>query len=324
MYTLRFPFSLPPGRDISADKVSKSAGPFELSLKKDGRLYVLTVSGLSSEEEAKIFIAKVRSGLAWLLLKDGIAADAVLEPQEVFYTPDPKLAAANLSKNFGVQIESPVDGLIDGAMPAVYPTEKAMRVITGGQANLLVTTPSQKALDLLTEGVTFPRSKAFAEDLKLTVALDLYGAYFTELSANGRFLTLIMALEALAVGVPRTPLVLELLARWSSEVKELMKRVPAESDDAKSLEAVSRELLFRREDSIRRQIRNLVLLTLQAVPDVDAEGLASSATKLYDLRSKLVHEGTLDRQQLGRATSDAKDIVHRVLMSRFQKLIGLP
>ena len=67
-----------------------------------------------------------------------------------------------------------------------------------------------------------------------------------------------MALEALAVGVSRTQLVLELLERWRKEVEELLKELPQGSEDAESLYAVRRELLFRRDDSVRRQIHRLV------------------------------------------------------------------
>jgi hypothetical protein len=122
---------------------------------------------------------------------------------------------------------------------------------------------------------------------------------------------------ALATGTPRTPLVLGLLDKWKKEAEELKDIVEPESDDAVSLEAVSRELLFRKEDSIRRQLRILVSTTLQANGDPDASEMASSAVRIYDLRSTLVHEGKLESQVLSKATSDAKHIAERVLRARF-------
>lgn len=324
MYTLRFPFRLPPNSRIGPDEVSKFAGPFELSLKEVDNLYVLNVSGLPSEEEAKAFITNIRTGLAWLLLKYGITADTVFEPQTTHYASDPELAAANFSKNFGVNIDSPIDGTIVELQPAVYQTGK--RMLLGGGVRVTITThfPLEEfVLDPLTEGVMAPESKAFTSDQKLTVALDLYGAYFTEKSLNARFLTLIMALEVLAVDVERTPLVLELLDQWDKQVKELRKTLDRKSKDAQSLDDISSQLLHKRVSSKRGKIKNLVLCTLQAVPGVDALGLANKARDLYDLRSTLVHEGSLDPKELGRAIEDANDILRRVLMTRFQKLIGI-
>jgi formylmethanofuran dehydrogenase subunit A len=126
-----------------------------------------------------------------------------------------------------------------------------------------------------------------------------------------------MALEALASGVTRTPLVIGLLDKWKKDVEELIQTVDSHSDDAASLEAVSRELIFRKEDSIRRQIRNVVLSTLADHGDQDAEQAAKIAVKIYDLRSKLVHDGILESQVLSTAISDAKALVERVLRARF-------
>ncbi len=172
-------------------------------------------------------------------------------------------------------------------------------------------------LKFFREGIAFPESAKVIDDAKLRVALELYGAYFSELSANARFLTLVMALEALTSSTLRTELVLNLAAKWKKDVEELQKTVGPESDDADSLEALSRELLFRKEDSIRRQIRTLVFTTLQANGDGDAEETARKAVQVYDLRSMLVHEGKLESPVLGQAISDAKNVVEWVLRARF-------
>jgi hypothetical protein len=61
----------------------------------------------------------------------------------------------------------------------------------------------------------------------------------------------------------------------------------------------------------------LVSTTLQANGDADASEMASSAVRIYDLRSTLVHEGELESQVLSKATADAKHIAERVLRARF-------
>ena len=143
-----------------------------------------------------------------------------------------------------------------GAQPAAYPTEKRICIETAGQ--ITTPLPSYSAKDVLRvfrEGVAFSKSAKRINDAKLRLALELYAAYFTEHSANAKFLHLVMALEALTTDTPRTQLVLGLLDKWKKRYEELKKTIAAESNDAVSLEALSRELLFRKEDSIRRQIR---------------------------------------------------------------------
>ncbi len=68
MYTLRYPFGLPPGQEIAVTEESTSVGDLSFALKRQDRFYVLTISGLPSEEEGKRYINNVWAGLMWLLL----------------------------------------------------------------------------------------------------------------------------------------------------------------------------------------------------------------------------------------------------------------
>src|SRR5205085_3118354 len=163
---------------------------------------------------------------------------------------------ANLSRSFNLRIEGPVDALLDGEAPAVYPTTKQVRAITGGLPTVILSTSAEMVLNELSEGLRIKNAVRVTDNEKLLTAFDLYGADFLEASPNAQFLTLVMALETLAIGVERTPLVLDLLQKWRTEAQDILKTVAPESDDAESLQGICRELLFRREDSIRRQMRN--------------------------------------------------------------------
>jgi len=316
MYTLRFPFRLPPDREIEVTETTGELDGLTFSLVKQDTFYVLTIKGFPTEETARHYINNVWAGLMWVLLHRGLPPEAILEPCEVIYIEDPCQAA----KNF--RFKDPVDGLIDGGSPAVYPTEKRLLTATGGQVSVLVTSHAADVFRFFREGVLFPESDKVIADLKLRVAFELYGAYFTESSGNAKFLTLVMALETLATGIPRTKLILDLLEQWKKDVTELNDRIEPGSEDAASLEAVSRELLFRKEDSVRRQIRNVVFTTLRANGDEDAAEMGKRAVQVYDHRSMLVHEGKLEPPVLGTATSDAKTIVERVLRARFIQRAG--
>jgi hypothetical protein len=68
--------------------------------------------------------------------------------------------------------------------PAVYPTGKQLRTITGGDVGVKITTPRELVLAALAEGSSFPRSDQLIRDDKLRVAFELYSAYFTESSNN--------------------------------------------------------------------------------------------------------------------------------------------
>jgi hypothetical protein len=315
MYTLRFPFALPPEKAISVTEQSSTIGVLNLTLTKKGSLYILNIEGFSSEEEAKKYIRNIWAGLMWLLIHRELSADAKWEPQTIIYSEDPHQAAKNISENLGVQIDGPVDGLLTGDSPAVYMTGKRLRSLPFPALSSTITDSAKNFFKYFSEGASFPQIPI--EDQKLKLAFELYGAHFTELSAKAQFLALIMAFEALATGIPKTKTVLNLMEKWKKEVEELKKTIEPDSDDAASLTAIEGEILFRQEDSINRQIRRLVETTLQDNGDQDAKDVASNVVKLYKLRSILLHEGKLESEELIQATNDAKIIVKRVLLARF-------
>jgi hypothetical protein len=317
MYTLRFPFRLPLGREIRITNQSFELEGLTGSIEGENHQYVMKISGFASEDLAKAFISNLWAGLMWVLLRYGLSPDMILETQNVQYPDDPYQAAKKLSKTFGCEIEGRVDGLIDGDRPAIYLTDRHMRALKTGQANIGITSSSDHIIRTFQEAVAFPECASIIEDPKLRVALELFGAYFTESSVNARFLALVMSLEALSTGVLKTKLVLDLIEKWKMEAEEMQDKFSPDSDDFSSLEAIAREVSVRKEDSIRRQIRNLVHDTLQSNEDKDAKDLARRAVQIYDLRSRLVHDGQVDSHELDGAVAEIKNIVERVLRARF-------
>ena len=320
LYTARIPFRTPPATRIAEEEAAIEVAGLRYVLKWDGCYHVLTATGFVSEADAKLFLVRARSSFAWLLLQKGVAAEVDLVPQAIRYFDDPFEAAANIGKSFGGRLWERVDTIIQGSQSAIYPSQKEVRVATASSLGVHTSIPVEHALKVLTEGAGRPNSHRVADDNKLAVALALYGAYFTEHSAKARFLTLVMALEALAAATLKAPLALELIDRWQDDISTLKADASRTAEELASLESLQRELLFRREDSIRSQIRRLVFESL--APADDAAQSAREALKLYDLRSRLVHEGTLDQIELDSATGRTKELVLRVLKARFETVVN--
>jgi len=85
-----------------------------------------------------------------------------------------------------------------------------------------------------------------------------------------------------------------------------------DSIEAAALDSLERELLFRKEASLRFKIREFVLRTLTSAGDPDANELARAAVAAYDLRSALVHEGTLPPDQVGGAIDTFRRVLERL------------
>lgn len=90
------------------------------------------------------------------------------------------------------------------------------------------------------------------------------------------------------------------------------------SEESFALRALLQEVAYRRDESIRSSIRKLVRDALAS--DDDAQKLAKQAVDIYDKRSRLVHDGHLPHTELVQASSDAKLIVKRILIARFNQV----
>jgi hypothetical protein len=318
-FTLRFPFELSPAREITGidQPFEQKIGNLTFSWERQDRWYILKVTGFDSELNAKEYANQIWAGLMWVMLNRNVAFSINTDFDKVIYASDPEQAAKNLSKSFGIPIEGRVDGLANGNMPSVYQSDEKIRFVYAGNANLILGNPVGQIFPLLVEGISLANNTSIISDGKLRTALELYQAYYYERSANARFLTLVMALETLTVSSLKSQFVLNIIANWQKDVNLLKNQLESDSEDYEALIALERELLFRREKSLRSQIRALVFDTLQTSDVPDAKELADKAVKVYDKRSTLVHEGTLPVEELNWAEAEAKNIVEVVLRAKF-------
>jgi len=316
-YILRFPFRLAPGQEFSNLDQPFEAECFDLSLRLgvQSGLYFFSVGFFPQEEAAKAFIPKLWAGLMWALLHQGVSPVAELSPQDITYTEDPTAAAENVSRSLGLKLDK-LDSILDGSRPAVYGSDKVVRVLTGEPVSLLHGFPPDKTVAFVNEALSFPHPEAVLSDRKLKVALDLYNAFFRETSTNARFLTLNMALEALAPSEPKHQCAVDAIDRWADEIRQLQESVQPDSEEWHAYDSLIREIDFRKEKSIRSSIRNLVRSALQPT-DSEAETLSRKAVHLYDMRSRLVHDGYVSGENLGQAVTKIREIAFRVLKARF-------
>lgn len=314
MYTLRFRFNLPPDRGITSEAVTQTIGALPHTLEAEPAppgaapdAYALKVVGFASPAEAEAYVARVRVALAWLLLEQGLAAQASFDVQIVRHSGDPGA------------LPMP----IDGSRPAVYRTGVRLSVVTGFAPQIRQDLSSYAALELVSEAVEFPNFERLATDTQFATAMDLYRAHFTESSAEARFLTLIMSLEALTVGALEPPRVLELIDRWRIEINAIGEDFANNLQLARSLASLDGTLSYSRLGSISSRIRSLIVETLSRSGDADAQALAREASTLYGLRSELVHNGRLrEPEKLGPAIERTRAIANRVLRARFLELVG--
>lgn len=321
-YRLRIPFALPPSRAISGldSPTQFSIGDLSGSLVRRHDSYVLSVEGFQTEEAAAGFLPNAWSALASLTLR-GSACSASFHLAPISRSTDPREAAKNLGVSFGGGgVPAEVHGIADGDRPSIARTDETIRYVQALAPEVLMSAPIAPAVAALQRGFLASHAEsAFASD-RLRTAVDIYVAAAFEESRPARLLTRAMVLEVLAPAEEKHPYALRLLDSWRADLERALAQVAEGSEEHDAVESLQRELIFRREKSIRSRIKSHVLATLDAAGHPEAKALSRRALKAYDARSKLMHEGRLDDTALVEALGAMDAIIPAVLAAE----IGIP
>jgi len=314
VYTLRLPFQLQQGRALSEISQSSSISFDDLTIKlaSYSRGYSMQVDGFPSEQAAGNFLPQAWAGLTNVMLQLNSAFSGSFTLAPVTYTPQTDAAGA---KGFAWPLTGrPLDGITDGDAPSVYPSNKRIGFLGVGTPTVTISTPAGMALSSLTAGFRSSTAAARFQDERFRIAVDLFAAALFEESPAARLLTFTMAIEVLAPVTYKHPSALDLIERWKVDLATARSSSGKDREAIAGLDSLERELLFRRETSIRGRIRDFVRLELATDSEVDS--LTTRALRGYDARSELLHEGTLQPSIRGEAIENLKVVLKRIIAGR--------
>lgn len=279
------------------------------------RHLIIRVSGFASETEATSFLPRVKAGLWNMALVHHVAFIPEFRHCEITFADDPFQAGKNVARNFGLPDDSPVHGLADEAGYAIFRTDENIRFLGLGDITATVSSPFDKVHSTIVEGI-HAADLSDIDDPKLQTAISLYLGQFFETSQRARLLTLMMVLEVLAPEIPKHTSAVQLLTQLTADIDSRLSQCHEEEENF-ALESLRRELDFRKETSIRRRVRELVL-TGPGLP-ADRKQIARNVVRAYDLRGQLVHTGAADEAELG----EAFDAVFNVTKALLRGKLGL-
>lgn len=303
-YRLQFPFQAQSAIGGIGEPARFQIGPLQARIFSRSRYVVLELGGFSTPEEASAHIPIVWAALRWVLIDRGINATFDLQRNDIVWAEDPIRAAKNLSESWDVPDNGPVHGIAasDGS-PIVFREDQNIRfpsVSTTGHS----ITPLQLLLSPLTDALSRPGTGKLFENSRFRLATDLYSAYYLENSPSSRLVTLGMALEVIADPADKHQAALQLIDRWKADIEDHKLAVATDLDAVASLESLQRELLIRKQASIRSRIRNTANRLASHLVADEQQSLTENAVATYDARGLLVHKGQL-------ADSDIYELVEK-------------
>jgi hypothetical protein len=312
-FSLYLPFRLSDGKDINPPLPQKAElGDLTIELKENPPFYAVVLSNIPSRQEAHDLLGTFISGLYWVAIENqfGILVRDELQPE--YYPPDPVQAHQNY---FGKASVGKVDVAIDGGTPAIYPTESQVAILTGQDANVIISLNPTNIVRQLIDEIRISRKRT-ALSAKLKLGIQLYSLSYFRSYDFARFLVLCVVLETLA---PEPILVgpsVNLIDKWIKEAKECSANIQNDDSASAELMSLASRLTFLRRRSHRSRIRQYVKAMLEKDGVADADKLGRAAAILYDTRSALTHTGSYE---LGDDLSRLDEIVRLTLKAAIRQ-----
>ena len=319
-YSVRLPFTLSPATSIDIAEGGKFdilGHASEISLERNH--FVLTVTGFYSERDASVFLSKICAGFLWtgLNCSVGFRFDANATPVHLLDHPvfPADKHIAELVRREGWP---EVDGFYDATETIIRPEHKKLTVWGGGSVEGRSNIPVSILSQSICEGVATGNPEFVMQDPKVRLACEVYLSSHFENSQQAIFLTRITALEALVEDMSSSDSILGLVDQFINAAKDA-RSAKAEASLREEYESLESRLARLRSRSIKSGIREKVRESLRNDAEAkDPDEIAREISKLYDLRSDLVHSGCVDPQKLSRGNVRLAEIVPKVLRSCFR------
>jgi len=323
-YLLYIPFTFSPGRELSNIDVDKkyNAGGCEIGFEKNQYYYALTIGHFQTEEQAKLYYPKIKSALLWISLKYliGISTPAELTPVSIMGASTPVPVKGPIKEVAEVVGWNTTEGHYDADKSVVRPDHKKLIRWEMGRPTVTAGLGANNFIESIKEALNFPNPENIQIDSKLQLAIELYSSFFFEQSHEAKFIKLVTVLEAL---IPDY-LAEEPAKSLSHEINDLIKQkrneYSKESDDWKELNLLLCRAGQLKYQSIGRSLRTYISGIIEENPTLGQnEEVTNKLKDLYNIRSKLLHEGIGDNDEIKNGLSFLNTFVPKLLETLYRK-----
>ncbi len=317
-YSLYVPFSIAPGREISAldPSTTYDLHGYRVRLEKTVQFYALTVGPFDTQESAQRFFRLLRSAFLWASLKNAlpISYPKALSEVTLFDHPkpiDPKSDWAEPLREVGWEA---TDGNYDAHKAVILPEAKRLPRWEMGGVRVMVGIAAASFVGRVAEALSFKAPENVVRDHKLQLAMDLYSAAFFEMSDGARFIRLVTVLEALTPGTDVSPLSQQTLDALTQRAEKEREQYPKGSDERKELDRLVGRVRELKREAIGQTLRDYILPVVKRNADLgDPAEVKRRLREVYRHRSKLLHEGRIDEHALRDGLRFLRQFVPRLL-----------
>ena len=312
------PFSISPGREISNIDLKHriKIGDYEVGFEKLENYYALTIGPFASEEQATQYFPKIKSALLWVSLKYMIGFSFSSELSDIKLMDAPKLIpekgpVKDIAKFTGWDA---TDGYYDADKSVIRPDHKRLTRWETGSATVITGLGANNFVQGIAEAISFPHLEKIQGDSKLQLAIELYSSFFFEQSTEAKFIKLVTVLEALTPGYNALGVSESAINDAKNNIKAQRNQHKQDSEEWKELDQLLSRLGQLKQKSIGVSLRIYVSKVIDENPALgEKSDVINKLKDLYNHRSKLLHEGSSDKNAIQEGLHFLTGFVPRLL-----------
>jgi hypothetical protein len=317
-YLLYIPFTVSPGRKISNINFEEKIAldKYEIGFEKTKYPYAVTISSFPTKDEACSFYRKIKSAFFWVSLKHLIGLNSPSELTDISLNEIP-IPISDKSMLKGIADYAgwkTIDGNYDSDKCIIRPEHKRLVRWEGGQVSVTAGLGVSNFINTIKEAISFSYPENILNNHKLQLAIELYSSFFFEQSSEAKFIRLVTVLEALTPDEKVTEFSISVLNQIKQKTKFMRNQYKADSDDYNEINQLLSRIGQLKYKSIGRSLNDFIATIFKNDSSLGKETeILSKLKNLYNLRSKLLHEGVADEQSIENGLQFLMDFVPKLL-----------
>ncbi len=328
-YSIHLPFTLSPDRTL---KLEEGFGSFELlgrqwEVQGEEPKYFLRIRSFDSEGAAATFFERVQAGFYWVGLNSsfGFRFSANVVPVVLFDQPTPVSEESPFAPIANKRGWSEIDGHYEASQTAIVPEHKRLTVFSAGSVRARMDMPLSLFAERMSAGMSAERPELVSRSRKLRLACEVFFSSHFESTPTASFLTRITTMEILAADIEASTPTQKLVSQFVADAQNAKIEHKKDVEVLRDFESLISRLNYLRNRSIKSGIRELLADKLKTDPEIkEPAEVAKEVSRLYDLRSALVHTGEVEPKSIENANNRLQDIVPRILRVLYREAADGP
>lgn len=313
-YYLFIPFTISPGREIEGVDTEGSCKikilGYDCIIEKILKnIYSVKIYQFKNPEEACRFLPKAFSFLYWLRLEQNIGLTL---PHYIYDKLLPKSTDIMESLLDELRLEIKDSFKPNDTIRLQYVGKRVSYALA--RATLTSITDFKKS----EESFNFESPEKVLSQEKLLLAIELYSNYHFDSTDNARLVTLVTVLEALIPDLKVPEITRKAIDTLMKSVKEMRNEYSRTDDEWQDLDLLLNRVAKLKDEAIGNGMKIFISEIIKKHNELgDSEEISNKLPKIYRIRSKLLHQGKFDKNEIKENLDLLSDFVPKLLKALY-------